>query len=503
MQYLRRYPFFVTVILPIIASVIALLVSLLFPQLFAANPLLLFWIALFVSIWYGGLLAGLVCVVLSFLSTNYFFFTPQSVFLGVPADFVRLVSLLVFVALMDYAKRSQRQAREALERSRSQLDIILRDVADGITAQAPSGELIYANHEAARALGYISSEYLLKTPVTEIMKDFELFDEDGEPFPLNSLPGRQALLGMQYPKAIVRFRTKSTGEERWSSIKARPVLDASGNVQFAINLFQDITLSKRAEQAIFKQREQLRVTLVSIGDAVIATDTKSIITFFNPVAAQLTGWQEIQALGKPLDQVFRIISEDTRQPVKNPVERVLREGIIAGLANHTLLIDRNGNEIPINDSGAPIRDQAGELIGAVLVFRSIAEERKAARALEASEARYRVLVENATDIIYSLDLEGNLTSVNRAGEVLLGYSRDELIGKSAARIVAPEYLELMQEMLRRKVEGQEETIYEIEVIAKDGTRHRVEINSRFVKEDGIPTGTLGIARLITRRKNAE
>lgn len=503
MQYLRPYSFFVTVILPVIASAIALLISLLFPELFAASPLLLFWIALFVSIWYGGLIAGLITVFFAFLSANYFFFTPSYVFVGVPADFVRLTGLLVFVALIYYVRRSQPQALDALERSRSQLDIILRDVADGITVQAPSGELLYANYEAARSLGYISNEHLLKTPVVEIMKDFEVFDEDGEPFPLSSLPGRLALLGMQYPKATVRFRTKSTGEERWSTIKARPVFDASGNVQFAINLFQDITQSKMAEQAIFKQREQLRITLASIGDAVIATNTQSIITFLNPVAAQLTGWQEAQALGKPLDQVFRIVSENTRQPVKNPIERVLREGTIAGLANHTLLIDRNGNEFPINDSGAPIRDQMGELIGAVLVFRSITEERKAARALEASEARYRVLVENATDIIYSLDLGGNFTSVNRAGETLLGYSRDELMGTPAARIVVPEYLELMQKMLRRKVEGEEETTYEIEVIAKDGTRYPVEINSRFVKEEGVPTGTLGIARYVTRRKNVE
>jgi PAS domain S-box-containing protein len=119
--------------------------------------------------------------------------------------------------------------------------------------------------------------------------------------------------------------------------------------------------------------------LTSIGDAVIATDGRGRVTFTNLVAQGLTGWAPDEAVGKSLDDVFRIVAEGTRQPVEPPVSRVLRDGAVVGLANHTLLIARDGSERPIADSAAPIRDQAGEVAGVVLVFRDVAEQRRAER----------------------------------------------------------------------------------------------------------------------------
>jgi PAS domain S-box-containing protein len=119
------------------------------------------------------------------------------------------------------------------------------------------------------------------------------------------------------------------------------------------------------------ERERLRVTLSSIGDAVIATDERGCITFVGAAAEQLTGWTQEDARGKPLEEVFKIINESSREPVENPVTKVLREGVTVGLANHTLLIRRDGMEIPIDDSGAPIRSSDGQIAGVVLVFRSV------------------------------------------------------------------------------------------------------------------------------------
>ena len=130
-------------------------------------------------------------------------------------------------------------------------------------------------------------------------------------------------------------------------------------------------MHRRAVQAAHAQREQLQVTLASIGDAVIATDATGQITFINPVAAQLTGWSPAEAQGQPIGAVFRIINAETRQNVESPVTNVLRAGVIVGLANHTLLLARDGTERPIDDSGAPIRDAQGALIGVVMVFRDI------------------------------------------------------------------------------------------------------------------------------------
>lgn len=132
----------------------------------------------------------------------------------------------------------------------------------------------------------------------------------------------------------------------------------------------------RLEQELRDSREWLNTTLRSIGDAVIATDPEGHVLLMNPIAESLTGWSEIEAQGRPLVDVFHILNEHSRRPVENPVDRVLREGIIVGLANHTLLVARDGAERPVDDSAAPIRDRNGKILGAVLVFRDVTDRRR-------------------------------------------------------------------------------------------------------------------------------
>jgi len=156
----------------------------------------------------------------------------------------------------------------------------------------------------------------------------------------------------------------------------------------AIMLLILLTYIVRRDSARVRQsQEQLATTLRSIGDAVIATDDKGLVTMANPVAEALTGWSLDAARGKPLDEVFRIVNEQTRAPVESPVTKVLREGGIVGLANHTVLIHRSGHETAIEDSGAPILDKEGALIGVVLVFRDATKERAAQNALLTADRR--------------------------------------------------------------------------------------------------------------------
>ena len=145
---------------------------------------------------------------------------------------------------------------------------------------------------------------------------------------------------------------------------------------------RDITSVKQAEQTLRAQREWLQVTLQSIGDAVIATDASGRVVFMNPIAEGLTGWRQREAEGRPLTEVFHIVRERSRQPADNPVARVLRDGVVVGLANHTLLIARDGIERPVDDSAAPIRDAEGSITGVVLVFRDVTERRQSEAALE-------------------------------------------------------------------------------------------------------------------------
>lgn len=134
-------------------------------------------------------------------------------------------------------------------------------------------------------------------------------------------------------------------------------------------------------QKLRQQKELAQITLKSIGDAVITTDALGKIEYFNPIAERLTGWQIDLVKGIPLVEVFQIFNEITRQPVENPVEKVLREGDIVGLASHTVLISRDGTEYAIDDSAAPIRDRDGKLLGAVMVFRDVTESRRLERQL--------------------------------------------------------------------------------------------------------------------------
>jgi two-component system cell cycle sensor histidine kinase/response regulator CckA len=129
------------------------------------------------------------------------------------------------------------------------------------------------------------------------------------------------------------------------------------------------------EQERRQAEERYRVTLLSVGDAVIVTGAAGRVELLNPTAERLTGWRQEEARGKPLPEVFRILNEKTREPVESPVERVMREGLVVGLGNHTVLVARDGTERPIADSGAPIRDEAGAITGVVLVFRDQTEER--------------------------------------------------------------------------------------------------------------------------------
>ena len=152
-------------------------------------------------------------------------------------------------------------------------------------------------------------------------------------------------------------------------------------VGFIYLLRQNFLTRAKAAAVVHEQREWFRTTLASIGDAVIATNTEGRITFLNPVAQQLTGWNEGEACGLPLEDVFKIVNEQTHQTVENPATKALREGTIVGLANHTLLINKQGGESPIDDSASPIRNDEGEIAGVVLVFRDVAIRRQAEKAL--------------------------------------------------------------------------------------------------------------------------
>jgi PAS domain S-box-containing protein len=233
---------------------------------------------------------------------------------------------------------------------------------------------------------------------------------------------------------------------------------------------------------------------------VIATDSHGRVTFLNPVAAALTGWPAADAFGQDITTVFRIINAYTRQVVENPVTRVLREGTVVGLANHTLLVTRDGRACPIDDSGAPIRDPQGKLVGVVLVFRDITERRRA----EESRTRLAAIVESSEDAIIGKTLDGIITSWNQGAERLYGYTAAEMVGQSLARLIPPDLPDDLPQLLARLRRGERIAHYETQRLAKDGTRLDVSLTISPIRNDaGQLIGASKIARDITARKQTE
>ena len=205
------------------------------------------------------------------------------------------------------------------------------------------------------------------------------------------------------------------GASRWVCIRGVPIFNTGNTLREWFCAGIDITDQKTAEMERERARVELQTTLTSIGDAVIVTNARGEVTFMNPIAERLTHWRTEQARGKPLHEVFPIVNAETRQGVENPVDRVLREGVIVGMANHTVLVRSDGTDLPIDDSAAPIRGATGELFGVVMVFRDASAEKRA------SDRRAFLL---------------------RAGEVLMASSDHHDALQSVARLTIPRFADM-------------------------------------------------------------
>jgi len=263
----------------------------------------------------------------------------------------------------------------------------------------------------------------------------------------------------------------------------------------------------QGERELAGEREKLDVTLRSIGDGVIVTDKDGRVTMLNEVGEELTGWREEEARGQSLETVFNIINEVTRVRCENPVDRVFDTGGIIGLANHTILIAKNGTERAIADSGAPIRDEDQQIIGVVLVFRDQTEERLYQDKISKSEKKYRLLSDNTLDVIWTMNLDFQFTYINRAVIFLTGHAPAEWVGSYLVDHCDETNFIKMERNIRRELsKGVRGTgiIFEAEILKKDGEPVPVEIHGRVIFDNNHhPVGFQGVSRDIIERKAAE
>jgi PAS domain S-box-containing protein len=366
---------------------------------------------------------------------------------------------------------------------------IVESADDAIISKDLTGTITSWNKAAEKIFGYAARE-VIGGPISVIIPP-ERGDEEIE-----------ILRRISRGERIEHFETvrvRKDGSRVQVSVTISPLVQ-NGRIIGASKIARDISEQHEAVQQIQQERARLEVTLASIGDAVIVTDVQGAVTFMNPVAEALTGWSRQQAEGQQLETVFHIISEATRRRGNNPVIRALQEGQIVGLANHTLLIAKDGTEHAIDDSAAPIRDLAGNVTGVVLVFRDVTGQ----RALEHHRARLAAIIESSEDAILAKDMQGRITSWNEAAARLFGYTAEEAIGRPVSIILPTDRLGEEAMILEKVRNG--ERLEHLETVRLNRDRRKIQVAltiSPIRNAEGEVVGVSKIARDITARKAME
>ena len=265
---------------------------------------------------------------------------------------------------------NRKQAEIALKQSEIRYRAIVEDQTELIVRYLPDGTLTFVNQAYALYFG--------RSPEELIGSRYQpaIFEEDRE-----RVVELVASMSVDNPVVIIENRVVVANKVRWTQWHNRMLFDEQGCFIEFQSVGRDITALKQIEETLFQEKELAQVTLQSIGDAVITTDAFSRIQYLNPIAESLIGCSEASAQGLPLVEVFKILHETTREPVQNPIDIALQSNQIVTLANHTILISQNGQEIPIEDSAAPIRNREGQVIGAVMVFHDVTQNRQLSRQL--------------------------------------------------------------------------------------------------------------------------
>lgn len=314
-----------------------------------------------------------------------------------------------------------RIVKDALRRSEEKLRSLFSHMDEGFayhrivldSSGRPCDYVFLEVNDAFERITGLKGKDIIGKRVTEVMPGIE-----NDPTDWIGKYGEVALT-----EKPMRFESYAKPLDKWYSISA-----FSPHRGFFTVTFNDITERKKMEEELQASEQRWATTLASIGDAVIATDTTGKVSFMNAIAEKLTGWIFDDAAGRPVTEVFNIVNEETREAVENPVFKVLQEGVIAGLANHTILVRKDGTEIPVDDSGAPIKDRAGVMTGVVLVFRDITERRNAEVELLSTNMELNAIYANVPIAIMLVDRERRVRKVNGAAADFSHRRTEEMIG---------------------------------------------------------------------------
>ncbi len=412
-----------------------------------------------------------------------------------------LMSIILFVLLSEAlfvfapAARVIRRQFTRLWESKEWLSTTLNSIGDAVIATDVKGSVRFMNPVAEGLTGWRQDDAAGK-PLADI---FEIINEKtGEPAenPVKRVLREGIVLGLANHTVLI----SRDGTRRPIDDSGAPIRDRAGQTIGAVLVFRDVAERRRAEEALRRSEAWLSTTLHSIGDAVIATDPEGSVRFMNPVAEALTGWQQDDAAERPLADVFEIINEKTGEPAENPVKRVLRKGVVLGLANHTVLISRDGTRRAIDDSGAPIQDRAGHTIGAVLIFRDVTERRRADERMR----KLSIAVEQSPGLVIMTDTRGSIDYVNPKFSEVTGYSPDEVIGENPRILKSGEMPPEVYRQMWDTILGGKVWRGEFHNKRKNGELFWESASISPIKDsEAVVTGFLAVGEDMTERKRAE
>lgn len=400
---------------------------------------------------------------------------------------------------MDSTKQGRAKDFGAGTFAQDYLAAIVESSDDAIIAKNLDGIIQACNAAAERLFGYQPGELIGQSVRVLIPHDRQREEDD-------------ILARIRQGHRVDHFETvrlTRDGRPIDISLTVSPVHDASGAIIGVSKTARDITQRKQAAAALAAQQEWFRVTLGSIGDGIIASDPDGHVTYMNGVAETLTGWTNGDATGKPLVDVFHIVNETTRQPVQNPAGVVIRSGHVVGLANHTVLISRDGTERPITDSAAPIRDDHGRILGVVLVFRDFTEQQRAEEAIAEQREWFETTLESIGDAVIATDVRGRIVFMNPIAEHMTGWRID-----AARDHACTEIFNIVNETTRRVVENPVTRVLQDGVIvglanhtiliAADGTERPIDDSGAPIRNrDGRIVGVVLVFHDVSDRRRLE
>jgi PAS domain S-box-containing protein len=379
----------------------------------------------------------------------------------------------------------RKQAEDALKESRRYLQALFDNSLDAILVINDEGRYIDANPAACSLLGYTREElmrlsFLDLTPAEYRQERWASWQQFLE---LGTQSGEYSTVRKDGMVIQLEFR-------------------AVANIQPGVHVSsaRDITQRRHAQEAQREAEQKYRDIFENALDGIFQTSPDGRFVVANPALARMFGF------GSP-EELIRERADISKQHYVDPKRRdefkrlLEEEGIVHHFEYEAYRKD--GSRIWVSDNVHAMRDQNGKVFCYEGIANDITERKRSEQALRQAEQKYRELFENAKDAIYVHDLSGKYTSINRAAERLSGYPREEILGKDFSCFVAPEYAEHMRQNLCKKLRHEGETIYEAEVITKDGRRVPVEINSRLIYEEGVPVAVQGTARNVAERKRAE